>query len=61
MQIMTKPDANRFEPREATDLDGRYGEIGISAVVAAAQWGREREKRSGSQPAVAFWGHLVGV
>ena len=36
--------------REATDLDRRYGRIGISAVAAAARYSGPMERKTPSSP-----------
>jgi hypothetical protein len=42
---LMRPSHNNNNPsREHPDLDRRYGEVGISAVVAALRYGREAEK-----------------
>jgi len=41
MNTTKSADAGQLAPRNSSDLDGRYGKIGISAVAAALRYRSE--------------------
>lgn len=45
-----RPTARDDARREGTDLDRRYGRIGISAVAAAARYHGEIERKAPASP-----------
>jgi hypothetical protein len=51
---MTFPRATSEQRRERTELDARFGKIGISAVAAAVRYQGEPQSQKQAKPATAI-------